>query len=154
MQQNQATVLIVDDEPLNIDVLRGALHDYKIKVATNGEMALKIAFLPQAPDIILLDVKMPGMDGYEVCQRLKSDPRTVNIPVIFVTAMSDMDDELKGFKMGAVDYLTKPIRAEIVHARVQTYLTLYQQSKMLENILNQCSSELSALREFIEPKAC
>ncbi len=150
MQGNQATILIVDDEPLNIDVLRGALQEHKIKVATNGEMALKVAFLPQPPDLILLDVNMPGMDGYEVCQRLKADPRTVNIPVIFVTGMNDIDDEVKGFRMGAVDYLIKPIRAEIVHARVQTYLTLHQQSKMLEQILNQCTSELAALREFID----
>ncbi len=153
MQENQATILIVDDEPLNIDVLRGALHNYKIKVATHGEMALKIAFLPQTPDLILLDVKMPGMDGHEVCRRLKDDPRTVNVPVIFVTAMKDIDDEVKGLQMGAVDYLIKPVKAEIVLARVQTYLKLYQQSKMLEQILNQCTSELTALRELLAQRS-
>ncbi len=103
------TVLVVDDAPENIDLLDGVLNkDYKIKVALNGEKALKIAGSENPPDIILLDIEMPGMDGYEVCRRLKADPQTRGIPIIFVTAKSDESDETKGLEIGAVDYITKP----------------------------------------------
>ncbi|MGE5396673.1 MAG: HD domain-containing phosphohydrolase [Chitinophagales bacterium] len=126
------SVLIVDDTPENIDVLRGILGDeYNIKVAINGQMALKAAE-KTLPDIILLDVMMPDMDGYEVCARLKANPITHNIPVIFVTARGDEVDEAKGFEVGAVDYVTKPISSIIVKARLRTQLALKDQNAELE----------------------
>jgi class 3 adenylate cyclase len=119
------TVLIVDDAPENIDLLDSFLNpDYNIKVALNGEKALKIAGSESPPDIILLDIEMPGMDGYEVCRCLKADPKTRDIPIIFVTAKSDESDETKGLEIGAVDYITKPFSPSIVLARVKTHLTL------------------------------
>ena len=112
------TVLVVDDAPENIDLLDGVLNqDYKIKAALNGEKALKIAGSENPPDIILLDIEMPDMDGYEVCRRLKADPQTRDIPIIFVTAKSDESDETKGLELGAVDYITKPFSPPIVTAR-------------------------------------
>lgn len=126
------TILIVDDNADNIDVLNGILRPfYKIKAALNGELALRIAE-KQKPDLILLDVMMPGMDGHEVCKRLKLNPLTSNIPVIFVTAKSEIQDEATGFEVGAVDYITKPVSVPIVKARVQTHLALYLQQRELE----------------------
>jgi len=151
MQKDRKTILIVDDASENIDVLRGILKDqYKIKASNNGARALDIAFATQPPDLILLDVMMPDMDGYEVCQRLKDDPRTARIPIIFVTAMTDTADEVKGLELGAVDYLTKPVNPPIVRARVKTHITLSQQSRLLKDIINQCTRELHVIREFID----
>jgi len=150
MQDQWPTVLIVDDTPENIDILRAVLrHDYQLKVATNGEKALELCRREPQPQLVLLDIMMPSMDGYEVCRRLKEDERTRRIPVIFVTAMSEVGDEVRGLELGAVDYLTKPIKPAIVKARVRTHLTLYKQTLLLENILNQCSSELSAMRNVL-----
>ena len=102
-------VLIVDDTPTNVAVVSGVLKDsFRTKVATNGEKALAIAFGPEKPDLILLDVMMPGMDGYEVCRKLKDNPGTIDIPIIFLTAKTDEADEEKGFDVGAVDYIHKP----------------------------------------------
>jgi len=132
-------------------VLRGILKDqYKIKASNNGARALDISFATQPPDLILLDVMMPDMDGYEVCRRLKDDPRTARIPIIFVTAMTDTADEIKGLELGAVDYLTKPVNPPIVRARVNTHITLSQQSRLLKDIINQCTRELHVIREFID----
>lgn len=109
-ESGKLTILVVDDTPENIDVLDGLLSDeYKIKIAVNGEKALKIAEASPQPDLILLDIMMPGMDGYEVCEKLKANPTTKNIPVIFLTAKTEVEDETKGFQLGAVDYITKPI---------------------------------------------
>ena len=128
------TVLVVDDAPENIDLLDGVLNkDYKIKAALNGEKALKIAGSENPPDIILLDIEMPGMDGYEVCRRLKSDAKTQNIPVIFVTSMSEVEDETKGFDVGAIEYITKPISPAIVKARVKNHLELKEAREYLKN---------------------
>ena len=128
------TVLVVDDAPENIDLLDGVLNkDYKIKAALNGEKALKIAGSENPPDIILLDIEMPGMDGYEVCRRLKADPQTRDIPIIFVTAKSDESDETKGFEIGAVDYITKPFSPPIVQARVKTHLALKMMRQRVED---------------------
>ena len=119
------TVLIVDDEPGNIKILSELLMpEYKIRVAKNGEKALKIIHSDDRPDLILLDVVMPGMDGYEVCRRIKSNPETQNISVIFLTAKSKVKDEETGFNLGAVDYITKPISPPIVLARVMNQLQL------------------------------
>lgn len=129
-----STVLVVDDAPENIDLLDGILNqDYKIKAALNGEKALKISGSENPPDIILLDIEMPGMDGYEVCRRLKADPQTRDIPIIFVTARSDESDETKGLEIGAVDYITKPFSPPIVRARVKTHLALKMMRQRVED---------------------
>src|SRR5690349_3349094 len=115
------TVLVVDDTPENIDVLNGILKgEFNVRVATSGDRALAIARAEPHPDIILLDVMMPSVDGYEVCRRLKADYATQRIPVIFVTAMSEAEDETRGFELGAVDYISKPVSPAIVRARVRT----------------------------------
>ncbi len=121
----KATILVVDDTPANLSLMSHLLRGlYKVKIANSGEKALKIALSEAPPDLILLDIMMPGMDGYEVCRRLKCDPRTVNTPVIFLTAKTGLEDEKKGFELGAVDYITKPISPPIVMARVKNHLTL------------------------------
>ena len=141
------TVLVVDDTPENIDVLSGILRsDYKVKAALNGEKALKIAQSDSPPDIILLDIMMPEMDGYEACQKLKMNPKTQKIPVIFVTAKSEIEDETKGLELGAVDYITKPVSPPIVMARVHTQLALYDQSRELERKVRQRTEELNETR--------
>lgn len=122
----QKKILAVDDEPNNLQVLRQILKDhYQLIFAPNGEKALEAAAKHQ-PHLILLDIMMPGLDGYEVCQRLHGDPATRHIPVIFVTAMSEVEDEAKGFDAGAVDYIQKPVSGAIVLRRVQTHLSLVQ----------------------------
>jgi putative two-component system response regulator len=119
------TVLVVDDTPDNLSLVSSLLRDdYVVRVANNGEKALRIAASEQAPDLILLDIMMPGMDGYEVCRRLKEDPRSRDIRVIFLTAKSEVEDERKGFKLGAVDYITKPISPPILQERIKTHLAL------------------------------
>jgi len=119
-------ILAVDDTPENLDVVKGILAPtYMVKAAINGPMALKIVE-KQPPDLILLDIMMPGMSGYEVCERLKSNPDTSNIPVIFLTAMDQTTDESKGFDLGAADYITKPVNPPILEARVKTHLALKQ----------------------------
>jgi sigma-B regulation protein RsbU (phosphoserine phosphatase) len=129
----KSTVLVVDDTPENIDLLDGILNrDYKIKAAVNGEKALKIAGSENPPDIILLDIVMPDMDGYEVCRRLKSEAKTQDIPIIFVTSMSEVEDETKGLDIGAIDYITKPISPAIVRARVKNHLELKEAREYLK----------------------
>lgn len=133
MSDDKFTILIVDDTPENIDILAAVLGtDYRVKAALGGEQALKIAKGSKSPDLILLDIMMPGIDGFEVCKRLKNDPRTGHIPVIFVTARMSATDEAKGFDLGAVDYITKPISPPVVLARVQTHLALYDQNRELD----------------------
>ena len=125
MAEEQQKILIVDDERFNVNVLADLLKpNYKIMAAKNGEQALKAARIAHPPDLILLDIMMPEMDGYEVCRRLKGDDATRDIPVIFITAMGETSDETKGLEVGAVDYLTKPISPPIVQARVKTHLAL------------------------------
>ncbi|MFS1984636.1 HD domain-containing phosphohydrolase [Vibrio breoganii] len=132
MADNKQTILIVDDTPANIDVLAGTFQDkYRIKVANSGKLAIKIAQMTPAPDIILLDIMMPEMDGYEVCSILKSQPNTEHIPIIFVTAKITAEDEIKGFQLGAVDYITKPITPLIAIQRVKTHLALANQNREL-----------------------
>jgi len=142
----KASVLIVDDIPENIDILRGVLDEaYELKAATSGEVAVRIA--QQAfPDLILLDIMMPEMDGFRVCELLKEDPRTSKIPVIFVTALDDQVDESKGFDLGAVDYITKPVNPDIVRARVKTHLALYDQNRSLEELVRNRTRELHETR--------
>ena len=119
------SILIVDDTTENLDVLKEALIDeYMVRPATNGPLALRLAAMEPQPDLILLDIMMPEMDGFEVCCQLKSNINTQDIPVIFVTAKSGPQDEVEGLEMGAVDYLTKPISPPIVKTRVRTHLAL------------------------------
>ncbi|MYM69971.1 response regulator [Pseudoduganella sp. FT55W] len=123
-QPNQPQILVVDDEASNLQLLRHILQDqYRLLFAKDGPRALELARTEQ-PQLILLDVMMPGMTGYETCKLLKADPATAAIPVIFVTALSDTDDEVIGFDAGAVDYITKPVSPPIVRARVRNHLSL------------------------------
>ncbi len=126
-------ILIVDDERFNINVMVAILkEEYRLIIAKNGEEALKRARSATPPDIILLDIMMPGMDGYEVCRLLKSDPKTLHIPVIFITTMSEMKNEEKGLLMGAIDYIVKPVSPPIVRARVRNHLALKMAMEEIE----------------------
>ncbi|MBI3228914.1 MAG: two-component system response regulator [Burkholderiales bacterium] len=152
---DKPTILVVDDIPENIDLLREVLEgNYRTKIAINGEKALKIAFSDTKIDLILLDIMMPGMSGYEVCMQLKANPATRDIPIIFITAMSEVDDERKGLEMGAVDYITKPISPPIVQARIKTQLAakrvqdfLRDQNKFLEHEIEKRTREVMALQD-------
>lgn len=154
---DKPTILIVDDTPDNITLLCGLLEDhYRNKVATNGPKALQIALAEPHPDLILLDIMMPGMDGYEVCSRLQADPRTASIPIIFLTAKTEDEDQTKGFELGAVDYITKPITPAILMARVQTHIALKQarsfleeQNDILENQVRQRTIQLQNLQDAL-----
>lgn len=127
-------LLVVDDEPANVQVLYQALAaEHQVLVATHGEQALRLAHDKQ-PELILLDVVMPDMDGHEVCRRLKADPATRDIPVIFVTAHSDESEETRALDAGAVDFIAKPVNPRIVLARVRTHLTLKQQADVLRQL--------------------
>ena len=137
----RSVVLVVDDTPQNLSLMTGLLRDdYRVLVANHGERALALCAGAQRPDLILLDVMMPELDGFEVCRRLKQDPATREIPVIFLTARSEMEDEQLGFDVGAVDYITKPISPPIVMARVRTHLTL----KRARDFLNDQNAYLEA----------
>ena len=127
-------ILVVDDAPDSLTLLHALLRDeYKVKVASGGERALTIAVSEPQPDLILLDIMMPGMDGYEVCTRLKADSLTRHIPVMFLTAKSEEADEQRGLDLGAVDYITKPIKGAIVRARVRTQLALKASADFLRD---------------------
>lgn len=158
MTENRPQILIVDDEPININILVDVLGgEWRTLVATNGEQALRRCQNASPPDLILLDVMMPDMDGYEVCRRLKADPATVDIPVIFVTAMTDLSDETKGFGLGAVDYIVKPISPEIVRARVLAHIelamarrTLYEQNLRLEEAIQRAEDMENLMRHDLK----
>src|ERR1700730_18609107 len=140
-------VLLVDDAPANIRMATAMLKDaYEIRFATDGAMALDLAKTTPAPDLILLDVMMAGMDGYEVCTRLKADPETREIPVIFVTGQTEITDESKGFKVEAVDSIHKPFSEAIVLARVHTHLTLQGVRQQLAQQLRTFKHELETAR--------
>jgi len=140
-------VMVVDDTETNIDILVETLSDkYKIMVAIDGESALQ-DIEQNSPDLVLLDIMMPGIDGYEVCRILKSNPSTMNIPIIFVTALSEKEDEAKGLRLGAVDYITKPFNPELVKARVRNHLALKQYQDDLENLVKARTKELEITQE-------
>jgi putative two-component system response regulator len=148
------TVLVVDDTPDNLTLVSNLLKkDYRVRVAISGEKALKIAFSETPPDLILLDVMMPVMDGYEVCQQLRDSPLTTHIPIIFLTAKSEVEDERKGLSLGASDYITKPISPPILEARVKTHLAakayadfLTDKTSYLENEVARRTREISAIQ--------
>jgi diguanylate cyclase (GGDEF)-like protein len=133
----QQTILVVDDMSANIDVLVGLLRDrYKVKAARSGGKALQIARSQAPPDLILLDVMMPGKTGYDVCEELKRDADTASIPVIFITSLNEDEDEEKGLRLGAVDYITKPFRSAIVLARIDNHLKLKSYQDLLKRQSN------------------
>lgn len=148
------TILAIDDTPANIDVVKGVLSDsYFIQAATNVKVALKI-IEKKKPDLILLDIMMPEMDGYEVCQLLKNDNKTEDIPIIFLTSKSEIEDEAKGFALGAVDYITKPISPAILKERVKTHLelkvsrdNLKRQNEILEENVIARTAQLGELQD-------
>ncbi|MBU1619816.1 MAG: response regulator [Gammaproteobacteria bacterium] len=134
LQQQQLRILVVDDVVDNIQVISEILRkDYKVGAATSGEKALKICAAEPQPDLVLLDVMMPEMNGFEVCKRLKADPQTQHITVIFLTALDQTMDIVRGFELGAVDYITKPVNPPVVKARVKTHAALIQSAKEMRN---------------------
>jgi two-component system NtrC family sensor kinase len=142
------TILVVDDNPTNIQVLFDVLSQmsYRVAIAKSGESAIQ-RLQSYHPDIILLDIMMPGIDGFETCQRLKSDPLTRDIPVIFMTALSDSVDKVKGLSLGAVDYITKPIQHEEALARIRVHLQLRESQKKLENQTTELSQTVETLKQ-------
>jgi len=143
----KSRILIVDDEPGNIKILSSVLAgDYTLSVATGGKQALQIAEV-QCPDIILLDMVMPEMDGIEVCQALKASEATCDIPVIFVTSMSDVVNEERGLEAGAVDYISKPISPPIVRARVKIHIQNYLSRRFMEGLLSSQTTSLEDARD-------
>ncbi|MCP4351406.1 MAG: response regulator [Desulfobacterales bacterium] len=147
MAEAKWRLLIVDDEPSNLKQMNQILGEkYQLAFANNGVKALD-AVRKTRPDLVLLDILMPKMGGYEVCRRLKADPATAKIPVIFVTAMGDVENESLGFEMGGVDYITKPVSGPIVQARVSTHLSLFRQQQTCEIIIQQRTSELEAIQK-------
>jgi putative two-component system response regulator len=134
MESEKPKILLVDDETLYLDILVDLLKDnYKTVVAKNGAQALKRMFDEAPPDLVLLDIMMPDMNGYEVCRILKEDPRTREIPIIFLTVKSEINDEIHGFELGAVDYIAKPMSPPIVQARVKSHLALRHAQQQLKN---------------------
>ncbi|MGL5063922.1 MAG: sensor histidine kinase [Microcoleus sp.] len=142
---NPELILVVDDTPANLEVVCETLSDagYEVITAIDGDRALKrVQSYP--PDLILLDIQMPGIDGFETCKRLKADPETASIPIVFMTALSDTDSKVKGFDLGAVDYITKPFQEKEVLARVKTHLQLRQLTKNLEQRVAEKTADLEA----------
>ncbi len=142
-------ILIVDDSDMNIMILKTVLgkHGFDVVVADNGPTALKIA-QAEIPDLIMLDIQMPQMDGFEVCQRLKADCRTQAIPVIFISALDNSEVILKGFEIGGVDYITKPFRFEEVTARVESHLTIVNQRRRIEQLLERERQEFEVINQM------
>lgn len=155
IDDSRSVVLVVDDTPDNLKLMSGLLKDlYRVKIANSGEKAVSIATSETPPDLILLDIMMPGMDGHEVCRRLKASHRARDIPVIFLTAMTSQDDEEIGLKLGAVDYITKPISPPILMARVETHLKLKasadflrDKAEYLETEVDRRTREVSAIQD-------
>lgn len=142
--KDRKTILVVDDTPENIAVLTGFLGElYRVKAATSAEKALALCSGDARPDLVLTDLQMPGMDGYEFCRRLKADASTAGIPVIFVSALSEEADEAEGFAVGAVDYISKPIKPAVVLHRVRLHLELVEARGRLESLGRQYSSYLA-----------
>ncbi|NDV26787.1 HD domain-containing phosphohydrolase [Desulfovibrio sp. JC010] len=141
-------VLIVDDTVENLQVLMEALKgEYAVVTAKNGEKALELAVNKPRPDIILLDIMMPGMNGYEVCERLKADVRTKDIPVIFITVLMEEEDEARGLALGAVDYIVKPFCPDLVKARVKNQLDLKEHKDHLERLVKERTKELALVKK-------
>ena len=150
MFESKPSILVVDDTPANLTLMTGLLQDdYQVRAATSGEKALKIACSDNPPDLILLDIMMLEMDGHEVCRRLKADEKTCDIPIIFLTAMSEAEDEEKGLKLGAVDYMTKPVSPPIALARIYTHITMHRQKKALILSQQMLAAEINEAADYI-----
>ncbi|MBM9616743.1 response regulator [Desulfobulbus rhabdoformis] len=152
-QENHRSILVVDDNPDNLRLLEKLLteHHYKVRLATSGSRALATV-RKEAPDLILLDIMMPEMDGFEVCRQLKSIEQTAHIPIIFISAVSEIIDKVKAFSLGAVDYILKPFQEDEVLARVKTHLTLSILQRQLEKknaALEEALAEIKILRGII-----
>jgi signal transduction histidine kinase len=146
----KSTILVVDDTPDNLSLMSSLLNEsYQVKVANGGKRALTIAMSDPPPDLILLDIMMPNMDGYEVCEQLKLNSKTENIPVIFLTAKAEIADEQRGLELGAVDYITKPISPPIVLARVKNHLALQEKNKALVNAISIAEKANQAKSDFL-----
>ncbi|TAJ13201.1 response regulator [Marinilabiliaceae bacterium JC017] len=143
-------ILLVDDSPVNIDILKDSLSRYKCLSATNGQEALKLALSSTKPDLILLDVIMPGMDGYEVCRRLKREPTTQEVPIIFITGQNDPQSILKGFEAGAIDYITKPFNIPELKARVKTQITIKMARDQNQRLIHKIEAINKKLTDSIE----
>lgn len=144
-----ATILIVDDTPTNLALMVELLRpQYHTRVAINGDKAIELALGAEPPDLILLDILMPGMNGYEVCRRLKAEPRTRDIPIIFLSAKGSDEDEAQGLALGGVDYVTKPIRPAIVQARIRTHLAMARQARERERLVAQLAQQAAELSEL------
>lgn len=142
-------ILLVDDTPANLKVLTELLkeYNYKVRAVPSGKLALKSVAHSQ-PDLILLDINMPEMNGYEVCQQLKDNPETASIPVIFISALDDVQDKIQAFRQGGVDYITKPFQIEEVHARIKTHLTIDALQRELQEKNLRLESQLQQLKEM------
>lgn len=150
MNNLKPTILVVDDTSSNIMILSSLLKEnYRVKVATSGEKAISIV-QSDPPDLILLDIMMPGIDGYETCRRIKADPKYSDIPVIFLTAKSDDEDESKGFEVGAVDYIIKPINSLVLFSRIKTQLLLKQARDFLKDNNAYLEAEVKRRTEEVE----
>jgi putative two-component system response regulator len=146
----KATILLVDDIPDDLALISNLLKDVcKLKIANSGEKAMKIAISDPTPDLIILDIMMPGMDGYEVCYRLKHDHKTMNIPVIFLTAKTNEFDEKKGLELGAVDFIAKPISPDVFIARVKNHLALKLKSDQMLDQKDYLELEVAMLKHPI-----
>jgi signal transduction histidine kinase len=150
LDEDKQKILIVDDIPSNIQILAEAMRkDYQIIFATKGEEAIKIAMAEQPPDLILLDIMLPDIDGYKVCRQLKSEKKTKEIPIIFITAKSEETDETKGFEYGGVDYIIKPFSIPIVKARVQTHIELKRKRDMLKEMADRLEQLNQTKNKFL-----
>lgn len=149
MDKTKETILLVDDQPTNLRMLLETLRSLgcKLLAATNGETALSIA-QKTLPDMILLDIMMPGIDGFEVCRRLKADPATWKIPVIFLSSLEGTEDKVRGLKLGAVDYVTKPFQPEEVIARVNTHLTIHKLNREVQKHRDELEHELKTVSQL------
>jgi len=148
---DKARILVVDDTPANLEILSELLTpEYRITVALNGFDAVKLASADPQPDLVLLDIMMPELNGYQVCEMLKAQKKTKHIPIIFVTAVNEVQSEEKGLALGAADYITKPFNPSIVLARVKTHLSLYNQTRLLQKIVNDRTTELLRAKDEAE----
>jgi putative two-component system response regulator len=155
---DRGTILVVDDETESLRVLAGILQleGYTVRPANSGELALA-SIAAQPPDLILLDIRMPGLDGFEVCRRLKAEEATMNIPVIFQSAAADLSDRLAGLRLGAVDYISKPFQMEELVARVSTHVELAHLRGHLEELVKERTAQLEleiAERKLVEDELC
>jgi len=150
MTTTPSTILIVDDEPINIDLLRETLKSkYRLIIATRGEQAYSLA-VSKKPDLILMDVMMPGMDGFETCEKIKENPKTSHIPVVFVTALNEVEDKSVGYEMGGTDYITKPFEMSDVLTCIETHLNVIKLAKRVKELEKNDASDESQSAVFIQ----